>query len=168
MKKLPTLSFALLVPQVTAAPGLWVWFWQREMEEGPPTPDTLPSPFILTGLYTNYPTNTANFPTNTAYGAYPTASATASATGSPPTANYTGLSITLPYQTILTTQAISSPSIAPATSLGGQCPPGKILCNSATTFSLCIGASSDASYGYFFFMGAVAVSIMWWNLWRCS
>ena len=165
MKTLPTLPLALLIPQVTAIPRLWALFGQRQVEDSPPKSGSLPLPFIPTGLYTNHPSYTAySYPTNTAYkGTYPTATGTASATGIPQTANSTGLSITLNYQTtLLTTQtiSISIPSaptpLPPSLSLGQQCSPGQIACNSATTFSFCIGSTLDADPGWFFFMGNVA------------
>lgn len=171
MKTLPTLPLALLISQVTAVPGLWALFGHRQIEDSPPNPGSLPRPFIPTGLYTNHPTATAHiYPTNTAYGGpYPTATGpgtgtgTASASGIPQTANYTGLSIILNYQTtLLTTETISvsipsAPTPPPRSpSLGQQCSPGQIVCNSATTFSLCIGSILDDDTGWFFFMGDVA------------
>ncbi|KAL2047290.1 hypothetical protein N7G274_001310 [Stereocaulon virgatum] len=171
MKTLLTLPLALIIPPVTAVPRLWALFGQRQIEDSPPNPGSVPLSSIPTGLYTNHPSHIAySHPTNTAYKwTYPTATGTviatgtASATGNPQTANHTSLSITLNYQTtLLTTQTISvsissAPTAPPRSpSLGQQCSPGQIVCNSATTFSLCIGSTLDADTGWFFFMGAVA------------
>ena len=171
MKALPIISLFALLLQRASARGLWARFWQEESSDDPavPAPAILPRyPTIIpTPSLTSYPTNITAYPT-----AFGRTTGTASATGGLPTANNSLLSITLHYRTTLSTQSTSSSSTGipptnnssshhhhhPTPSLGQSCQPHlhQIICNSPTTFSLCIATPGGSDPGYFFFMGAVA------------